>query len=430
MVAKIISGKSIRGLLRYNEDKVTEKEARIILSSGFATDITSLSVVQKLQRFETRTMLNPRVKTNALHITLNFDAQDKLDDAKLQQIAMDYMERIGFGEQPYLVYRHSDAAHAHVHIATTNIRADGERIDIHGIGRTLSEEARKALEKKYGLVQAQGRQASNALGIKPADIEKAVYGKHLTKRAITNIVNAVIRTYRFSSLAEMNAVLKQFNVMADRGAESTAMYQKNGLRYSIIDTNGEKIGVPIKASTIYGKPTLAKLEKKFIQGKEKRKPHRAPLKQDIEKVFRQYTTITKATFIAELAKENVHAAFRTNEQGFTYGVTFVDNRNKTVFNGSDLGKGYGVKAIMERFGTTDKLLKPEQKTYLKPAPQTTYLKKEAVTKTYLKTSTTAPTVHLKGMLDKTHTDYSLGVPRRKKRKKRHPEQDQQQEQSL
>lgn len=429
MVAKIVSGRSIRGILHYNEDKVEQKQAKLILSNGFATDITDLDLAQKLQRFESRTMLNKKTKTNALHITLNFDVQDKLDDTKLQQIAMDYMERIGFGDQPYLVYKHTDVAHSHIHIATTNIQADGERIDIHGIGRTLSETARKDIEKEYGLVRAEGRQASNALGIKPVDIEKAIYGKHLTKRAITNIVNAVIRTYRFSSLAEMNVVLKQFNMIADRGGEDTAMFQKNGLLYSLLNEKSEKVGVPIKASAIYGKPTLANLERKFTKGKEKRRPYRKLLKEAIEKVFQKYTAITKATFIAELTKENIHVAFRQNEQGLTYGVTFVDNRNKAVFNGSDLGKGYGAKAIMERFGSTDKPLKSEQKTYLKPAPQTNYLKKEPVVKTYLKAPATAQTVHLKGLLDKTHTDYSLGVPRRKKRKKHLPEQDQGQEQN-
>lgn len=56
------------------------------------------------------------------------------------------MERIGFGEQPYLVYKHNDAAHTHVHIATINIKPDGKRIDTHGIGWKLSEPARIALE--------------------------------------------------------------------------------------------------------------------------------------------------------------------------------------------------------------------------------------------------------------------------------------------
>ncbi|OYD46352.1 relaxase [Sphingobacterium cellulitidis] len=428
MVAKIISGKSIRGILHYNEGKVAAKEAKLILSSGMGMNITKMGFEDKLQRFNTLTMLNPKTKTNALHITLNFDAQDRLDDAKLQQIAMDYMERIGFGEQPYLVYKHTDAAHAHVHIATTNMKVDGSRIDIHGIGRSLSEPARKDIEKQYGLVQAEGRQASNALGIKPADIEKAVYGKSLTKRSITNIVNAVIRTYKFTSLAEMNAVLRQFNVTADRGGENTAMYQKNGLQYSIVDQNGEKVGIPINASTIYNKPTLANLEEKFQQGKEKRRPYKEPLKAAIDAIFAKYADITKATFIRKLEELNIHAAFRTNEQGFTYGVTFVDSRHRTVFNGSDLGKTYSAKAITERFGTTDRLMQPEQKTYLTPRKQTGYLKKGPPGKTYLKAPVPSP--HLKGMLDKTYMDYSLGIPRRRKKKKRNPEQDQQQEQSL
>lgn len=428
MVAKIISGKSIRGMLHYNEDKVAERQARLILSSGFATDITGMSLAQKLHRFEHRTMLNARVKTNAIHISLNFDAQDKLTDTQLQQIAAAYMERISFGDQPYLVYRHTDAAHSHIHIATTNIKADGSRIDIHDIGRTLSETARKALEQEYRLVKAEGRRLSNALGIKAAEIEKAIYGKHLTKRSITNIVNAVIRTYKFTSLAEMNAVLRQFNVTADRGKEDTAMFQKNGLLYSVINEKGEQVGVPIKASTIYGKPTLANLEKKFQQGNEKRKPYKEPLKAAIEKVFQRYSTISKATFIAELDKQKINVVFRQNEQGFTYGVTFIDNKTKTVFNGSDLGKAYSAKAITGRFSTIDKLLVPEQKTYLKTPQQTSYLKKAPTAGTYLKPP--APSPHLKGLLDKTYTDYSLGVPRRKKKKKRNPEQDQQQEQSL
>lgn len=428
MVAKIVSGRSIRGILHYNEDKVEQKQAKLILSSGFATDIAELSLALKFQRFESRILRNEKTKTNALHITLNFDAQDRLDDVKLQQIAADYMERIGFGDQPYLVYRHTDAAHSHVHIATTNIKADGERIDIHGIGRTLSETARKEIEKRYGLVEAEGRQLSNTLGIKAVDIEKAVYGKSLTKRSITNIVNAVVRTYKFTSLAEMNAVLRQFNVTADRGREHTAMFEKNGLLYSIINEKGEQVGVPIKASSIYGKPTIANLEKKFAQGKERRKAHREPLRSAINSLFKKYGAITKATFTAELAKQNIHVLFRQNEQGLTYGVTFVDNRHRTVFNGSDLGKGYSAKAITERFGTTDKLLIPEKKTYLKTPRQTSYLKKEPLAKTYLKAPTHAP--NLKGMLDKTHTDYSLGVPRRKKKKKRLPEQDQGQEQNI
>jgi len=86
MVAKIISGKSIRGILHYNENKVAAHEAHLMMASGFATDITGMNLEQKLHRFENLTMLNGKVKTNALHITLNFDNLDKLSDEQLQRI--------------------------------------------------------------------------------------------------------------------------------------------------------------------------------------------------------------------------------------------------------------------------------------------------------------------------------------------------------
>jgi hypothetical protein len=389
MVARFVNGKNIRGMLHYNENKVAADGARLLLTSGFAVDIERLNFEQKLQRFEHLTMLNTRVKTNAVHITLNFDEQDKLSNEQLQQITMLYMERIGFGDQPYLVYKHNDAAHTHVHIATINIKSDGNRIDTHGIGWKLSEPARIALEKEFDLVQAKGRKNSNTLNIKPANIEKAIYGKTPTKRAITNIVNAVIDTYKFTSLAEFNAILRQFNVIADRGGENTLMREKGGLIYSLINNKGEQVGIPIKASAIYNKPTLVNLQAAFDKNIEKRKQYREPLKEAIEKVFAPYSAITKNTFIAELQKQNIHVAFQTNEQSYTYGITYINNNNKTVFNGSNLGKVYSAKAILDRFSATDKRIKPElqkqtnkrntqditqhPKIYLKPPKQTNYL---------------------------------------------------------
>lgn len=414
-------------MLHYNENKVTANEAHLLMASGFAADVTGMNLEQKLQRFEHLTMLNGKVKTNALHITLNFDNQDKLSDEKLQQITSLYMEKIGFGDQPYLVYKHRDAAHPHIHIATTNMKADSKRIDIHGIGRTLSEIARKELEKEFKLVWAEGRQLSNVLGIKTADIEKALYGKTPTKRTITNIVNAVIRTYKFTSLAELNAVLKQFNVIADRGKDTTMMFQKNGLMYSIINGKGKQVGVPIKASAIYDRPTLANLAKEFEKNIEKRKPFRDNLKERIEAVFNKYGTITKATLVAELQKQNINMVFRQNDQDFTYGVTYVDNKNKTVFNGSDLGKSYSAKAITERLAKIDKLLKPEQKIYLKPAKQTNYLKKGQPVNTYLKPP--EPNQFLKGLLNKSTSEAAPAISGRKKRKK-NKDQEQDQQQSL
>ena len=411
-----MSGKSIRGALHYNEDKVANGEASLLMASGFATDVQDMNVTQKRQRFENLTMLNGHVKTNAMHITLNFDSSDKLTAQHYQQIAAAFMERIGFGDQPYLVYRHNDAAHPHLHVVTTNIKPDGQRIDTHNIGRTLANEARRELEKEFNLTKAEGRQFSDTLGIKAADPEKVQYGKAPTKHTITNIVNAVTRSYKFTSLNELNAILKQFNVVADRGGENSLMYQKGGLIYSLLDKNGEKVGIPIKASSIYGKPTLANLEKRFEKGKEDRKPFKDDLSQRIDSVFNNYEQISKATLISELQKQQINVAFHQNAQGQTYGATFVDNKNKAVFKGSDLGKNYTAKSITERLSSQDKKVKPEKKTYIKPKQAGNYLSKSGPVKTYTKPPDT--TDYLKMALSKGKQDGGPPpAPPKKKKKK-------------
>jgi len=89
---------------------------------------------------------NARAKTNCVHISLNFDVSEKLNKNKLNEIAADYMDKIGFGDQPYLVYQHNDAAHPHLHIVTTNIREDGKRISIHNLGKNQSETQERKLK--------------------------------------------------------------------------------------------------------------------------------------------------------------------------------------------------------------------------------------------------------------------------------------------
>lgn len=91
--------------------------------------------MEKIERFEHQNFLNQKVKTNALYISLNFDAQDKLSTEKLSEIASRYLEKIGFRKQPYLVYQHHDAGYAHVHIVTTSIQNDERRIDTFNIGK-------------------------------------------------------------------------------------------------------------------------------------------------------------------------------------------------------------------------------------------------------------------------------------------------------
>lgn len=197
------SGKSIKGVLSYNEQKVQQGKAELILATKFACDVSELSFSQKLQRFEQLNKKSQKVKTNALHISLNFPPGEKPDTETLQNIATSYMEHVGFGDQPYLVYRHDDANHSHIHIVTTPIKANGKTIDLHNLVQRKSEPARKALEKEYGLIQAEGRKQEKPVTPALSSLEAAKYGKAETKATISNIVREITANYKYTSLEEL-----------------------------------------------------------------------------------------------------------------------------------------------------------------------------------------------------------------------------------
>ncbi len=360
MVAKITTPKSIEAALNYNEKKVQKGNAVCLHAANYLKDAKEMNFYQKLSGFERLNSLNERATTKTLHVSLNFDPSEKLSENQLLQIASDYMQKIGFGNQPYLVYKHEDAGHPHIHIVSTTIKQDGSRINTHNIGRNQSEKARKEIEQQYGLVKAERQQQLMKPGIKPVDVEKAIYGKSETKRSISNIVGAVFSQYKFTSLPEFNAALKQFNVVADRGKEAGRIYKNRGLVYRILDVHGNKVGVPIKASSISCKPILTNLEKKFADNETAKESLKLFVKTKLDECLSQSPSTMKE-LMEHLKQKNIYTLLRQNAEGRLYGITFVDNQNKVVFNGSDLGKGYSAAALQSRLSTgTEKSLNKDE----------------------------------------------------------------------
>ncbi|MCK9412632.1 MAG: relaxase/mobilization nuclease domain-containing protein [Prolixibacteraceae bacterium] len=348
MVAVIKTGHSIHRIFNYNENKVKEGVAECIGAGNYPVDPDKMSLSMKLNRLLKQLELNENVKRNSVHISLNFHASEShFSEEKLLSIADTYMGKIGFGKQPYLVYQHHDAGHPHIHIVSIKVRPDGSRIDMNNIGRNQSEQARKTIEKEFRLVNAETQKKQEQYQLKPVSAAKALYGKSQTKMAIQNVLEAVLNQYRYASLPELNAVLKQYNVIAERGSENSRVYQHNGLLYRILDADGNPIGVPIKASMFYNQPTLKFLEEKFKENEAKRMPNKARIRNAIDMILAG-KKVTLQDLIKALEKQGIHIALRQNDTGLIYGITYIDHQTKCVFNGSVLGKQYSAKAIQER----------------------------------------------------------------------------------
>lgn len=351
MVAIIKTGNSIHNIFNYNENKVKQGVAECIGEGNYPVEVDKMNLTMKLNRLLKQVALNDNVKRNSIHISLNFDPSETtlLSKEKLMDIANTYMEKIGFGQQPFLVYQHHDSGHPHIHIVSIKIREDGSRIDIQNIGRNQSEIARKEIEKSFGLVVAEGRRTNQKQELQPINVGKVQYGKIESKKAIANVLTVVLNTYKYSSLPELNAVLQQYNVLADRGSENSRIFQEKGLVYRILDEKGKAIGVPIKASDFYTKPTLNFLEEKFKSNKPGQLYHRNRVKNAIDLAFIG-KKISLPELVNTLKKEGINIVFRKNDKGLIYGITYVDHNTKCVLNGSLLGKQYSAKAIQERCG--------------------------------------------------------------------------------
>ena len=356
MVTLIHTSTDLAESFGYNEKKVRKGSAIPITASGYPKELEDLSREQKLARLSKQAALRPSVQKPGVHIFISFDASERLSRKKLSQIAHEYMQGIGFGEQPYLVYQHLDTGVPHLHVVTINIDANGKPMKTSNIGRVESSRTRRELEIRHNLVVADDPVRKQRQQAEAIQLQAAVYGKKGTLGSIAEILQGVLTTYNYTSLPELNALLRQFNVLADRGAPDSTLYQHGGLMYCILDKQGKQIGKAIKASAFEFNPTLDFLKTRFNENKitrGKKRQEKNSLRNAIDLIHLSPEKRTLATLMAELKKLGVDTVLRENEQGRIYGFTFVDHRTKYVFNGRELGPEYGANALLKRFPPED-----------------------------------------------------------------------------
>ncbi|PTS95650.1 relaxase [Pedobacter sp. HMWF019] len=397
MVAVIKHGHSIRNVITYNENKVRAGVAECIHAVNYPKDLKHLTFANKLTRLTKQAALNKDVTSNSVHFSLNFDPSENLSKETLIQIADTYMRKLGMDDLPYVVYQHHDAAHPHIHIATVKVRANGDRVNMDWMGKNQSSQAREEIENEFGLIKAKGHGDGSEYEVEPVNVQKALYGRIQTKRAITIVLEEVIGKYKFTSLSELNSILSRYNVYADKGSQNSRVFKNGGLMYRMLDDQGNRVGVPIKASSFFNEPTLKELEKKFGPNEIERLGDMKPLKNHIDRYFVGNGSKSLEGLQQSLLKEKIAMVFNKNKQGGISGVSYVDHGKKSVFKGSDLGKAYGLNGIKNRFTV--------------PMPEQELTKKEIRAKESLSPSTQSPTTLTSTQKKERYTNKKTPAPK-------------------
>ena len=347
MIAKISSTANLGGALGYNFKKVRQEEATVLLANGlYQNQDGKYSMEQVLSDMRQLIPDKCRTKNTVFHCSLNPHPDEKLSDEQLTQIAKEYMEALGYGKQPYIVFKHNDIAREHIHIVSLRVDSKGRKINDKYEGRR-SKKITDALEKKYNLIP------SSKVSEKPTtETPKIDATQGNVKEQVSNTVRSVLKHYSFCSLGELNAILSRYNLAVEEVKTEYRGKRYDGLVYVPTDDKGNKVSMPIHASDIGRGVGYAAIQNKMQKSKEAVKPLIPSVRRKVLEVMRT-SPGTEERLRQRLEEQGLRVVIRKNESGRIYGITFIYDEKGIALNGSRLGKGYAAKKFNEYFSNPE-----------------------------------------------------------------------------
>lgn len=358
MVAKINRGVSLYGAIIYNQQKVDDATARIIYGNRMIADVAGTPeqvVRQTMWAFENYLLANRNTEKPILHISLNPSLDDRLTDGQFAELAKEYMQKMGYGDQPYIVYVHEDIDRRHIHIVSTCVNEKGEKID-DAYEWNRSMKACWELERKFGLKQVEDKRKE----LLEPYLKKADYQNGNVKEQVSNIVKSVFSSYRFRSFGEYSALLSCFHIEAKQVRGDFEGTPYNGIVYTMTDDAGKPLCTPIKSSLIGKRYGYERLEKRIGYNSREYKAGKwqPKIRNDVALAMHG-SHGDREEFIRLLGGKGIDVVFRENDEERIYGATFIDHKNREVYNGSRLGKEFTANAFERLFNNPDDIPNPD-----------------------------------------------------------------------
>ena len=343
MIAKISATENLGGALGYNFKKVEKGEASILLAAELYQDREGRYTMEDvLADIEALIPKNCRTKKTVFHCSLNPHPDEKLSDETLTQIAKEYMEALGYGNQPYIVFKHSDIAREHIHIVSLRVDSRGQKIN-DKFEKRRSKQITDALERKFGLIPG-----SKVTEKAVAETPKVDIGKGNIKEQVASVVRTVLKHYRFCSLGELNAILSAYNLAVEEVKTEFRGKKYDGLVYVPTDDKGGKISTPINASDIGRGMGYTAVQNRMQKSKQAIKPLISIIRYRVLQTMRT-SPKTEEELRQRLEEQSLRVFIRKNESGRIYGITFIDDKESVALNGSRLGKGYAANIFKGYF---------------------------------------------------------------------------------
>jgi len=339
MIAKISAIENLGGALGYNFKKVEKGEASILLAQGlYQNKEETYTMAEVFADMQAVIPEKCRTKKMVFHCSLNPHPDEKLSDETLTQIAKEYMETLGYGKQPYIVFKHNDIAREHIHIVSLRVDSRGQKINDR-FEKRRSKKITDALEKRFGLIPS-SKFADKAVEETP-QIDTT---QGNIKEQVASTLRMVLKHYKFCSLGELNAILSRYHLAVEEVKTEFRGKKYDGLVYVPTDEKGNKAGTPIHASDIGRGVGYTAVQNRMQKSKQAVKPLIPTVRRKVLEVMRT-SLDTKEKLQQKLEEQGLRVVIRKNENGRIYGITFIDDDLGIALNGSRLGKGYAANVF-------------------------------------------------------------------------------------
>ena len=338
--------------MRYNKEKVDKDEAEVLFWQKMLEPFDKhgrMDVDTCMDSFWPYLEANRRTTNTVFHASLNPSPEDRLTDDQLRDIAQEYMERMGYGNQPYIVFKHKDIDRQHLHIVSLRVDEKGRKLP-HDFEARRSAEITRDLEHKYNLHPAvKGQEQRDT-----PDLRKVNYKTGNVKQQISSVVRSCLRNYNCSSYGEFRTLLELFNVSVEERTGTIEGRNYAGILYGTMTDDGYGTGTPFKSSKIGKDVGYKALQTYYAKSKERLKEPGAldHLRHTVKDAMSPHNT--RDEFRQQLKADGIDTVFRINPVGRIYGVTFIDHTNGIVANGSVLGREFSAGVFNELFPTSQK----------------------------------------------------------------------------
>ena len=343
MIAKISATENLGGALGYNFKKVEKGEASILLAQGlYQNKEGTYTMAEVFTDMQALISEKHRTKKMVFHCSLNPHPDEKLSDETLMQIAKEYMEALGYGKQPYIVFKHNDIAREHIHIVSLRVDGEGKKINDR-FEKRRSKQITDTLERKFGLIPS-----SKVTDREMEEVSKIDTTKGNIKEQVAETLRSVLKHYKFCSLGELNAILTAYNLNVEEIKTEFRGKKYDGLVYVPTDDKGGKVSTPIHASDIGRGVGYTAVQNRMQKSKQAIKPLTPTVRNKVLQTMRTSPN-TEKELRQRLEEQGLRVVIRKNESGRIYGITFIDDKADIALNGSRLGKGYAANVFNTYF---------------------------------------------------------------------------------